>query len=77
MVEVVVVGREWNSRDFLQVRQPCHSVKEKVVLKFPGAVASNEVVIDHMNTAGFGRKLHQIPSRYLVGADSPFALNPN
>jgi hypothetical protein len=52
-------------------------VKGKVVLTFPGAVDSNDAVIDHMTTARFGRKLRQIPPGYLVGADSPFALKPN
>jgi len=52
-------------------------VKRKVVLKFPGTIASNEAVIDHMTTACFGRKLRQIPPGSLVAADSPFALNPN
>jgi hypothetical protein len=52
-------------------------VQGKIVLKFPGAVASNAAVIDHMATARFGRKLRQILAGYLVGADSPFALNPN
>lgn len=45
-------GGSW---EFLQPRQPRHRVKRKVVLKFPGAVASNETVIDHMTTARFGR----------------------
>jgi hypothetical protein len=52
-------------------------VKGKVVLKFPGTIASNAAVIDHMTTALFGRKFRQIPQGSLVAADSTFALNPN
>jgi hypothetical protein len=42
-------------------------VKGKAVLKFSGAVASNEAVIDHVTTARFGRKLRHIPPGYLDG----------
>ena len=67
------MGQVRGSWDFLQ---PRHGVKRNVVLKFPGAFASNDAVIDHMTTARFGRKLRQIRPRYLVGGGFTFRSEP-